>query len=221
MSTDLSTDLARHDEQQTDLLAQARALVVDSPDSYTLAATILAGAKALHKAVVEHYAPMKHAADAAKKTILASERAELDQLDTVERFLKGKMLSYYNQEERRKGLEQLRLQAEADEAARHERAALEKLAARSKKPETRERYAEQAAAVITPVVSVVSEAPKLSGISTRKTWKARVVHPAIVPRDFLMVDEKKLDAYARAMKDGARVEGVEFYAEESIAVTAR
>jgi len=221
MSTDMSTDLARHDEKHTDLLEQSWALVVNSPDSYTLAATILAGAKALTKAVVEHYAPMKRSADSAKKTILASERAELDQLDTVESFLKGKMLAYQQAESRKAGIEQLRLQAEADEAARLERAALEKLAARSKKPETRERYAEQAAAVITPVVSVVSEAPKLSGISTRKTWKARVVHPAIVPREFLMVDEKKLDAYARAMKQGARVEGVEFYAEESLAVTAR
>ena len=34
---------------------------------------------------------------------------------------------------------------------------------------------------------------------------------ALIPREFLMVDDKKLGAYARAMKGSATVPGIEFY----------
>ncbi|HET6329207.1 MAG TPA: hypothetical protein VFF76_00330 [Holophagaceae bacterium] len=56
--------------------------------------------------------------------------------------------------------------------------------------------------------------PKVSGLSSRKVWKARVINANLVPRDFLMVDEKKLADFAKAMGETAKVDGVEFYSEE-------
>ena len=55
-----------------------------------------------------------------------------------------------------------------------------------------------------------------AGIATVKTWKYRIVDAEAIPREYLMIDEKKLGAYARAMKEGAKVAGVEFYAEETL-----
>jgi hypothetical protein len=49
---------------------------------------------------------------------------------------------------------QRQLQAEADEKARREREALAKKAENAKKPETQQKYAEAAAAVVAPVVTV-------------------------------------------------------------------
>lgn len=74
--------------------------------------------------------------------------------------------------------------------------------------------------VVAPVVVVTSELPKVQGISTRTTWKARVIDSALVPRQFLMVDEKKLNDFAADMKGSMQVAGVEFYEEPIVAVKA-
>lgn len=62
--------------------------------------------------------------------------------------------------------------------------------------------------------------PKIAGISTREIWRARVVDETKIPREFLCPDEKKLGDYAKAMKQNAKVEGVEFYPETSVASRA-
>lgn len=67
------------------------------------------------------------------------------------------------------------------------------------------------------VAAVVPPPPKAYGTSVRKNWKARVLDPNAVPREFLTIDDKKLGEYARTMKDQAKVPGVEFYAEDSLA----
>jgi len=110
------------------------------------------------------------------------------------------------------------LQAVADEAARKEKERLEKAAAKLKTPEKREALIEQAAMVAAPVIQVAPVAPKVAGVSVRKTWKARVVDQTKVPREFMSVNEKALDAYAKATCGKMPVGGVEFYQQESMAV---
>jgi colicin import membrane protein len=56
-----------------------------------------------------------------------------------------------------------------------------------------------------------------AGTSYRKVWKFRVTDPALVPREYLCIDEKKLGLVARTEKDQASVPGVEFYADAIIA----
>ena len=85
-----------------------------------------------------------------------------------------------------------------------------------------EQKAEQAAAVASaPVIQVASAAPVVKGITSRKIWKARVVDETKIPRDFLAVDTVKLDRYAKAMRDMAKVDGVEFFQEDSMAASGR
>lgn len=120
---------------------------------------------------------------------------------------------------REKAEEARRKAAEADAAERKRllaeaQAAERKAAAAAVKVEARQ---EEAAAAVAPVIHVAAEAPKVASVSTRKTWKFRVVDAAKVPREYMLVDEVKLGKLARALQDGARVEGIEFYAEESLA----
>ena len=103
-----------------------------------------------------------------------------------------------------------RLLAQADAADR-------KAAAAAVKQDVQ---AEKAAAIVAPVITVASQAPKANGIATRKVWKARVVNAALVPREFLVIDEKKLDGYAKAMKGTTKVDGVEFYEENVMSARA-
>lgn len=66
-----------------------------------------------------------------------------------------------------------------------------------------------------------AQATKAQGLSAREAWTFRVTDPALVPREFLTVDEKALAAYARAKKGTASVPGVEFFSEAVIAVRSR
>lgn len=50
----------------------------------------------------------------------------------------------------------------------------------------------------------------------KTNWSFEVVDPEKVPREFLIVDTKKLGQYARSMKETANVPGVKFYAKKGI-----
>ena len=107
--------------------------------------------------------------------------------------------------------ERKKLLAEAEAADRKAAAAVAK----------QEMQAGAVAAVVAPVVQVPSAAPKVAGINTKKIWKARVVDANLVPREFLIVNQAALDAFARGLKEGARVPGVEFYCETTMAAGGR
>ena len=53
------------------------------------------------------------------------------------------------------------------------------------------------------------------GTSTRVTWKARIVNPDLIPREFMMPDEKKIGAWVRANEQDHGIPGVEAYSEAS------
>jgi hypothetical protein len=69
----------------------------------------------------------------------------------------------------------------------------------------------KAAQVVAPTVNVVI--PMIQGQHNKTVWKAKVVNESLVPREYLMVNEKLLGDYAKAMKDKANVPGIEFYSE--------
>ena len=67
---------------------------------------------------------------------------------------------------------------------------------------------------------VVPVLPETAGIQLRKRWSYRVTDIDAIPREFLVLDESKLQKYADAMKDTAKVNGVEFFIETSVAASA-
>jgi hypothetical protein len=60
------------------------------------------------------------------------------------------------------------------------------------------------------------EPPKAAGASFTTRWKHEVVNVALIPREFLVVDDRALAAYATAMKEKAAVPGVRFFSEKSM-----
>ena len=52
--------------------------------------------------------------------------------------------------------------------------------------------------------------PKVEGVSTRTVWKYRFANEFMIPRNYLMPDEKKIGAHARSMRESASIPGVEF-----------
>jgi len=199
----------------------ARSLQITTPVQYTGAADFLKSLKAAQKHVVGHFEKMKAATYAAWKSVTKEESDMLTPLTEAEALVKRGMLTFQAEQEAIRQAEQRRLQAAADEAARKERERLEKEAAKLKTPELREARLEQAAAVIAPVVTVAAVTPVIAGQSVRKTWKARVVNAAILPREYTLPNQQALDAFAKATKGAIPLSGVEFYEESTLASSIR
>ena len=77
-------------------------------------------------------------------------------------------------------------------------------------------------AVVEPDAEVV-EAPVVEVVKPKgltETWKFKVVDESAIPRELLILDEKKVKDWLKTNKDklsnGLVVGGIEFYIEESI-----
>jgi len=102
-----------------------------------------------------------------------------------------------------------RIQAkkEADERAMREAEAL----AAAGNEEAATRVIENAVNAPPPPVIVSAPPPQVKGMSVRRVWKARVVDESQVPREYLVVDQSKLDAVMKATKGSMKIPGVVAY----------
>ena len=58
--------------------------------------------------------------------------------------------------------------------------------------------------------ALVSSVPTIEGIETREKWFCEITEPLKVPREYLVVDEKRLNELARRTKGSVEVDGVRF-----------
>lgn len=133
-------------------------------------------------------------------------------------------------EEARKAAEaRARAQAEQDEKARAEalRQAQEAEAKAAKIEAAAAQKSETLAMREAVVVAPIFQDAKTEGTVARKTWKvksvdvvalARAVGAGQAPPNFITPNLQDLNAYARSLRENARVPGVEFEAETKIAI---
>lgn len=219
MSEQVNVEVIRSEVEP--VVMNAASMNVTCAEEYNVASNFLKTIKGAQSKVTAFFAPMKQKAHEAHKAITMQESAMLKPLQDAENSLKRNMLTFYAEQERIRINAQRKLQAEADEAARKERERLEREASKLKTPELREQRMEQAASVIAPVVQVASVAPVVSGQSVRKTWTAKVVDSELVPREWMVVNQSALDAFARSTKGAVKVPGVEFVESMSLASSGR
>lgn len=129
-----------------------------------------------------------------------------------------------------------RKMADHDATRRHEQAAEEARLRECARKEAEDRRLEEAqaaeddgatdeeveAVLDAPIVQVApilsAPLPKAEGISSRDNWKHTVVAPHVLPREWMIPDEKKLAAHAKSCRDTVPVAGVHFYNDPTIAV---
>jgi hypothetical protein len=213
-TTIIPPDTGELAEQGRSIVARAEALAVDSPDSLELAGTGLREIKTVRQQIKALFDQPVGLAHKAHKAMVAA-RNTLDSGPAMaEAMLKRKVATYQAEEERKRRAEEDRLRelarVEAEERQLAEAVAAE---AAGNTEEAAEIIAEPIAA---PVVVVAPAVPKLAGVSTRETWKYRIVDESKIPRDYMMPDDKKIGAYARSMKSKASMPGVEFYSDSVI-----
>ena len=195
-----------------------KALVIQTVEGRNDAIAAIKTVKERRCAIVAFFADTKQKAHAAWKAIVSQESSFTDKLDAVESSVKRAVLVFDRAQEQQRSEEQGRLQKTANEAAQRERDRLAKEAERLKTPALKQERLAMAQAVVAPVVTLAPVAPRVEGVQTRKTWKARVVDAALVPREFLTVNQAALDAFAKAVKGATPVAGVEFYEDATLAI---
>ena len=212
------------EQQNADLLARisnisaAGSVTVTSEREMEDAAAQLREIKGMQKDADAAQKAVTQPLEAQKKSAIAWFRDRIvSKLDAAENTLKRAILAYQAEQDR------IRREAQraADEAARKERERIERQAAAAAKKgqdEKAEQLAERAQTIVAPVVQ--TEAPKVSGMSTRDVWKWEITDPAAIPREYLAVDEVKIGKVVRALKGDTTIAGVRVWAEQTLAAAS-
>lgn len=202
---------------------QAKSLVVNSHESRASAAELGRVVAGLYKEGEEWFAPMKRLAAQAHKEICSKENAVLKPLEEAKRYLSSQIGGYDQQQERLRRAEETRLQDEARKVAEAEsqRLATEQAisdaialeAAGDKKGADAVLANPAPVPVFVPPVIVPSSVQKSAGVSGTQLWKFRITNPDLIPREYLVPDEKAIGQVVRGLKDKTKIPGIEVYPE--------
>lgn len=192
-------------------------------------------ARFIRNRVEKFFEEMKANAYRTWKSICSLEKSYTDKCDEYEKVANRAILGYDEEirmeqdrlaaeaEAKRQAEEKARQDAEAalrlaedaeDESTVEEREALLRESQEAERKASEERAAAERARAQTFV-------RKESGESLRVTMKARVIDANLVPREYLIVDQKMLDTMAKAKKEQIAqkqfsIPGVEFYEEKTM-----
>ena len=215
-------NVAQVEAKALDVLSRAQALAITDDDTYRAGAEFLKLVKATQAEIDATFDEPILAAHRAHKAALAAKakhRAPTEQAETV---LKGKLRDYEAEQERIRQAEQRRLAEEARQAEETRRlaeaAALEREAMATGDAallaEAEDIIAEP---VMAPVVILPPATPKVAGISYREQWDYEVTNDALIPREFLVRDDKKIAGVVRAMKGATKIPGIRAFSRKVVA----
>ncbi|MDI9504826.1 MAG: hypothetical protein QM271_01825 [Bacillota bacterium] len=203
------------------MVQDAKQMEITCQTDYENAGASLIKIKDQAKKIKDYWAEPKRKAKAAHQEIVDREKAMLSVLNEAEAIIKGTMRHYID------AVEKARREAEAEARRRQEEEAARLLEMAVQAEQSGDDHGAAVSMAMAEMVSEmpaapVIEAPKASGISTRKTWKARVTDPAKVPCyangvEIRPVNMSALNNLARMTKGTAEIPGVEFFEESSIA----
>jgi len=150
-----------------------------------------------------------------------------DPLNKIKNALESK-LRIFADSERKKLEEEERLRREEEKRKFDEQAKAAKLEAMELESETALETAhtlqKRADSIDTEnvIVKQTVRAGSIGTMAERRTWKWKVTDEKLIPRSLLVVDEKQLNAMAKAYGQNEQaIPGIEFYQETSFSATTR
>ncbi len=211
--------------EANDALTNANAKQVTDQVTYDAATEFLKSIKGLAKKINEVFEPMVKKAHEAHKEVLTQKKKYTEPLIEAEKVLKSKVGAYVMEQRRLAQIEQKRLEDEARKRAEAERIKREEEAlimAENTTPELADEILEEALEEVEdiPVIATVKNIEQAKGVSTKAVFKWKIKDEAKINRQFMCVDEKKINQLVRTMKKDAQemVGGIEVYVEEQVAV---
>lgn len=205
------------------VVQQATGLEVIDFDSRNRAAELGRIVAGLDRQAEEKFEKLKKPLNEAKAEVMAWEHSVRDPLAEAKKYLSQQIGCFDAEQEKCRRIEEARLQEEArrQAAAEAKRLAEEQAIADAVELEAAGDKAGAQAVLNNPVpvqvycppVIVPRLTPKAEGVSTSTNWTFRVTNEALIPRDYLAVDEKKIRQVVKALKNKANIPGIEVYPE--------
>jgi hypothetical protein len=206
-------------------VGQATALAVTNIESRTLAAELGRNIAGIYRRAEEWFAPMKSAAARAHKEICNKENEVLTPLKEAKQYLSAQIGAFDQAQERLRQAEERRLQEEARAQAaieaqkRAEETAINDALVLEAQGDIKGAEAVLANPVpqevyVQPVV-IPRTVPKAAGVASVQNWKWRITDEKLIPREYLMVDEKSINGVVKSMKNKTNIPGIEVYPESA------
>lgn len=212
----VTIDTDKEQERTSDVpaLCLKAELVISNQVEYELASTFLKEIKDRYKELDFQRKEITKPLDGAKSKVMDLFKVPLELLVKAESKIKGLMITYTAEQERKAKEEQARLQRLADAEAEKQKKIIDEKIARAEasgKLERAEALAQQKEEIIpivAPVITPQIETPK--GVSFRDKWDAEITDINLVPREYLIPDMQALNKLAQATKNSLKIPGVKF-----------
>lgn len=211
-------DVSDLQAQGTEITTLATSYSIETQEQCVAAAMFLRRLARYKDDVVARFSSIKKQADALHKSITAAEKEQLAPALAAAAIVKRALSDFQIEQDRKRRVEQSRLQAE--QRARDE-------AARDAEAENLDKAGDTDAAIALlerPIatVAVQIEAPKTEGVSFRSAFKFEVIDESRVDVRFKSPDQKKIQQVVDGMKNEAAaiVGGIRVW-EEKVSVVRR
>jgi hypothetical protein len=208
-------------EQSLSLVQQAHVIRVVNNDTRTQAGEMGRIIAILDGEAKEKFEAIKKPLNEAKNKVMAWEHEVRDPLDAAKKYLSRQIGDFDRVQEEERQREERLLQAEArkqaEEAAKKaaEEQAIQDAIALEAAGDTQGAAAVLAnpapVPVYVPPVVVANTVQKVSGVSGTTNWKFRVTNAALIPREYMIPDEKAIGQVVRALRNKTAIPGIEVY----------
>lgn len=212
-------------ETKTQALAipdQARAIVVRDQASLDGANLFLHNVDLLIGKINESFDPQISQAHKLHKSLLAEKAKFSDPLIRAKTIVGQRAAAFlYEQEIVHREAERKRLEAEARAREIVQKAAetADKLV-NDNKDRAACKVVDDATVKVEAILAAAPEVPDkmdTAGLTVREDWKFSIIDHNLIPREYLIPDEKKIGRIVRAMKEQTNIPGVRAYAEKGVA----
>ena len=198
------------------LIEQARQIANAIADTPTLqrAADMMLEAKRRVKIIEQRFKEPKRAAKLAHTEICNMETELCEPYTRVEiEIIKPAMAAFESEQGKKRRAEEEKQMAEARKKAEDERLAAAAELEKSGEKEVANQLME-APVEVAPVVMPKVETP--SGISYRTVWKYRIVNASLIPREYYVLDERRIQQRVNSLKGDANIPGIKIYTEKQV-----
>lgn len=196
------------------LVATAQGFVIDGPTANESAADFLKDCKRMEREVKDKVGPIVTKAHEAHKAAKKLENSLMEPIKEGRRIVGLKMGTYQRE------VEADRKMLEEQERARIAKEQEDEQVEFAQNLHEQGRYEEAEAVIAAPPMPVEVDLPddtaKVKGTISRTTWHSEVIDARLVPRGYLIPDEKAIGAIVRARKGKIEIPGVKTWSTTNV-----
>ncbi|MEA2036113.1 MAG: hypothetical protein U9O94_01290 [Nanoarchaeota archaeon] len=215
----MNQEIVKIEQERKGIAEQVNALSIVNQTTYEQGASMKLSLSTFRKKIDIFFKPMVTKSKAAYDEVRGTRDDQLKPVKDLEDVVKNKIKGYENEmrlkqeeadrkaeEEKQRKLdeENKRRQSEAEQKAKDE---AEVLGVDEKEVEVEK--IEEATVEDIEVEQPLPEIDRVVGLGIRRTWSAKIVDKSKIPLEYLIPDQTRLNALARAEKDKFNVPGVE------------